>query len=227
LWPEATAALGKIGFADAGVFVPDGHHHLPMLRDRETGAGVELHLQLGHAVMESIVPAAWMRRDTRIVALCSMPVALPDVTWQVGHNVIHDQILHCGFERKRFELRQLVDVAMMRARHEAAIDWGELDRRFGNAGLGPVLATYLHFAEVLLGQPMPPLNHAPRPDALAELRHAVAARRRWRNLLAIPRDYLAARRRDPRGLLSLFKPGTWGARIRLIANACKTPETRW
>jgi hypothetical protein len=223
----AMAALERAGFTDAGVFAPDGHHHLPMLRDRETGAGLELHLRLGHAVMEAAVPAAWMRQSLRRVTLQGTQFALPGVTQQVGHNVIHDQVLHCGYERSRIELRQLLDLAMMRVRHEAAIDWDELDRRFGDAGLGPVLATYLYFAEALLGQRMPVLSHAPRAGALPELRRAIAARRRWRNLLVIPRDYFMARLRDPGGMLRLFRLGTWRAGIRLIANACKTPEAKW
>jgi putative nucleotidyltransferase-like protein len=224
---KATAALEAVGFVDAGVAVPDGHHHLPMLRDRETGAGVELHLRLGDAAMEAVVPTQWLRQDLRFVWFRGLRVAVPHVTQQVGHNAIHDQLLHCGYERGRLELRALLDLAVMRARHDASIDWVELGRRFGDAGMGPVLATYLYFAQELLGQPTPALGHVPRPGALAELRHAIAARRRWRNLVAIPRDYLAARRRDPLGMLKLFKPGTWRARLRLVADACKTPEARW
>jgi hypothetical protein len=43
-------------------------------------------------------------------------------------------------------------------------------RRFSAAGFGELLATYLHFADELLGQPAPKLSHAPRSDAMAKLR---------------------------------------------------------
>jgi hypothetical protein len=59
---------------------------------------------------------------------------------------------------------------LLRARHEKAINWDELDRRFSAADAGEVLATYLHLASELLGQAAPQLSHAPRRDAMTELR---------------------------------------------------------
>ena len=87
---------------------------------------------------------------------------------------MHDQLNHENYRLGKVELRQLLDLAMVRARHGNAIDWTELDRRFGSVGSGPVLATYLQFAEVLLGQAAPPaLSHGPRSRAMADFRRDI------------------------------------------------------
>jgi hypothetical protein len=218
---SAVAALRNIGFAEGGSPLPETHHHLRMLCDRETGAGVELHLRLGRSATDAIVPAAWIRRDTRIFAFRGMQVRLPEMTRHVGHNVAHGQIDHGGYLRGRTELRQLLDLAMMRTRHEAAIDWAELDRRFSDAGLGPMLATYLHFAEVFFGQAMPRLSHAPRTGAVAKLRRIIDARLNWWDLAAIPKDYLASRRGNPLGILDFLNPGTWRRGVQSIARRAR------
>ena len=88
----------------------------------------------------------------------------------VGFNVVHSQLNHEGYSTSGIELRQLLDLAMIRARHESAIDWSELDHRFSVAGFGHVLATYLKFAEVFFGQVAPRLSNMPRKLALERLR---------------------------------------------------------
>ena len=75
-----------------------------------------------------------------------------------------------SIELNKIQLRHLLDLALIRARHENEIEWDELDHRFSIAGFGEVLAEYLEFAEVLFGQPTPKLRQAPRKGALAELR---------------------------------------------------------
>ena len=80
------------------------------------------------------------------------------------------EIFHGLYALNKIQLRHLLDLALIRARHEGAIDWNELDRRLSTSGLGEVLATYLCFSDELLGQPAPKLRHTPRKDAMAELR---------------------------------------------------------
>jgi len=64
------------------------------------------------------------------------------------------------------ELRQLLDLALIRKRHEAVIDWAELDYFFCRNDVGEVLATYLQFCEKLLGQRAPQLHCRPRGGAI-------------------------------------------------------------
>lgn len=227
---DAFAALQRSGFhnnADATP-LPPAHHHLPMLCERDTGAGVELHTELTRAPHDVIIPSAWFWERSTPFQLQGLRVRLPDATASVAHTVVHDQMLHIRYELRRFELRQLVDLAVVRAKHESAIDWGEIDRRFSGAGVGQVLATYLEFARVFFGQRPPRLSHAPRRRAVADLRRilqppvtphlATAAR--------MPVDYLMARLRDPRGLLKLFSSETWTKRFRLIRSTLDTGKWR-
>jgi hypothetical protein len=83
-----------------------------------------------------------------------------------------------------------------------------------------VLATYLRFAQELFGQSPPLLSHAPRVDAMAQMRRAIdPGIRRFAGLAEIVAAYVAARRRDPLGALNLLKPATWPGRVRLILNS--------
>jgi hypothetical protein len=150
---------------------------------------------------------------------------VPDATRTVTHIVVHDQLDHEGYKRNRIDLRQLLDLAIIRTRHDSEIDWAKIDRSFGAAGVGHVLATYLHFAEALLGQAAPRLSHAPHANPVARLRRAIEpGTGGWLRVAQVPLDYLAARRRDPLGALGLLRPGTWRKRIRLLV-AARAP--RW
>jgi hypothetical protein len=217
---DAAECLQRIGFVPGGPPLPAHHHHLPMLCDPETEAGVELHTSVVQRRSEAIVRVPWFVERTRVVAFRGARARLPDATRAAAHIVVHDQLDHEGYKRARIDLRQLLDLAIIRARHDSAIDWAELDRRFGEAGVGHVLATHLHFAEALLGQPAPRLRHAPRANAVARLRRAIEPRTgAWTRAIQVPLEYLAARRRDPLGVLNLLRPRTWRKGIRRLSEA--------
>jgi hypothetical protein len=218
----AAAALQDIGFTGGGEPLPDGHHHLRMLCDPSTGAGVELHTSPANRRNDAILPAAWMLERSQASTFGNRRIRLADPTAVVAHNIVHGQLDHECYRRRRVELCQLLDLALLRSRHEQAIDWAELDRRFCAAGAGRVLATCLHLEEALLGQPAPRLSSAPRAGAVAQLRRTMEpGLRLWTNARTLPLDYLKARRRHPAGLLALLRPGTWRRGIGLLAAAAK------
>ena len=168
---EAVAALNAGGFASnpADVLVPPDHHHLQMLHDSETGLGVELHTDVVSRSPDSVVSTAWFREGAAVELFRNEWVRLPEPTRNAAHVMFHSEVFHGLYWRSKIQLRHLLDLALIRARHENAIDWSEIDRRFSAAGYGQVLATYLDFAEQLFGQPAPRLAEAPRPGAMAEL----------------------------------------------------------
>jgi hypothetical protein len=219
----AADALRAIGFEeDPDIISNAEHHHLPLLRERDSGACVELHTALAVPSHDAIIPSDWFWQGTRAVTWRDLRVRLPDATRSVAHNIVHDQLNHQNYRAGRIELRQLLDLAMLRARHEAMIDWLELDRRFCGAGQGPLLATYLEFASALFGQPAPPgLSHAPRPRALADFRRDVEwPAIRILSRLRIPLDYVLMRRGDPAGIVKrLFVRQTWAAALELVRTA--------
>ncbi|MDP1866510.1 MAG: nucleotidyltransferase family protein [Bradyrhizobium sp.] len=223
---DAASALKHIGFGEgAENELEAGHHHLPMLRERDTGAGVELHTELTKPPHQTIISAAWFSQNTRSFKLQDLWVRLPDPTRSVAHNIVHDQLNNGNYQLGRVQLRQLLDLAMLRARHENTIDWAELDHRFCSVGKGAVLATYLEFAEVLLGQPAPDLSHTARPRALADFRRRIdlPALRALADLRMQVDDVLA-RRDHPVGVLKkLISPRTWSTGIQLV----KAAISRW
>jgi hypothetical protein len=214
---SALSALKDVGFRikDDDPTAPS-HHHLPMLHERDTGIGVELHRHLIGPPFDTIVPITWFWEGTRPFQYQDLNIRLTDATRAVAPNIVHDQLLHNQFVRPGVELRQLLDFALIRAKYESEIDWSEIDRRFCDLEMGPVVATYADFAKILLGQPAPPLVHAPRAAALK------AFQRRMGTLPTVRRlahDYISLRHREPWGFIRLFNIRTWTNRIRLIKGA--------
>lgn len=211
------AAVRNIGFEDAESLVGPEYHHLKPLCDRETGTRIELHRRLSTAG-DAIVPADWFVQKTDALLYRGARIRLPDVTRRVVHNIVHNQLDSRGFRRGTFELRQLLECARLRVRHPHDIDWEEIDRRFCSAGQGVVLATYLGFAETLLGQPMPGLSHKPRPDAIGIMRRD-AGQSSWRTL-AVLRQVAASvgafLRRHPGAAIRVFDLRKLPARMRFV-----------
>lgn len=236
---DAFAAMQRIGFV-VDTPVSDIHHHLPQMRHAETNIVIELHTRLDHAESDPIVSASWVHEQSRPMPFRGCRVKMPTPTMLIGHNVVHDQLNHERYSSKEVELRQLLDFAVLRARHGPDIDWEELDRRFCRIGLGQVLATYLRYDEVLFHQPIPAIGSAARPRAMRGLRQSIElppaerrlrqaqrrARRAWwlqrfMTIVTLPKYYINERRRDPRGLIRVLNPLTWVRRLRAIVRDLK------
>ena len=82
-------------------------------------------------------------------------LVMPSATDRIAHNIVHGQLSDRNHRRGVPELRQLLDLAVLRAHHEADVDWDALARRFRSAGFERVLADTLTCAEHLIGQPLP------------------------------------------------------------------------
>src|ERR1700730_12528251 len=90
-------------------------------------------------------------------------------------------------------------------------------------GLGDVLATYLNFGEVLLGQPAPRLRQPPRTGAIAAFSRIIEPPplQPWKQLRTIMISYIAARCQDPRGILNLLDLKAWPNRSIRFTRAFK------
>ena len=224
----AVTALKAIGFeAPAGSKINPTHPHpLPMLIQRDTGAGVELHVGLAVPPYDAIVSPDWLSEHTRLFPLQGVRVRLPDATRSAAHNIVHDQLHHENYRWRRVQLRQLLDLAMIRLRYETTIDWAALDYRFCSIGMGQALATYLELAELLFGQSMPPLSHAPRAGALAAFRRSIEwpAIRGSIQLAEIPINKVLALCHKPRRILELLSLRAWMGAFR---SAMSTLDTKW
>lgn len=169
---DAVRAMRAAGYATkaADVVPPPKHHHLPMLHEAGTDVGVELHTDVIDPYPDHTISTTWFCEATRPISFRNQRVRLPEPTRNSAHTIFHSELFHEQYGRNKIHLRHLLDLALIRGRHEGAIDWSEVDRRFSAAGHGEVLATYLDFARELFGQPAPKLSHAPRPDAVVKLR---------------------------------------------------------
>jgi Uncharacterised nucleotidyltransferase len=208
---DAVASLQANGFANTND--PPAPHHLAMLHDRVTGSGVELHTDLTGGKSLEVIPTAWFYAGTRPCAFGDLQIRLGEATRSIGHIVVHDQLQDLGYQLRRVQLRQVLDLAMIRAGHESTIDWEDLDHRFCRLGFGTVLATYLAIAEALLGQPMPPLTCRPRPRAIEDFRRVIESSRWWQPWTRLA-SAIAARRRDPREMLELLHPHKLPGRVK-------------
>jgi hypothetical protein len=246
---DAYAALVANGFGERpedGIPSPN-FQHLRLLHEDKTGAGVEIHRQVT-VYCPRVLSTPWFCEGTRPFRLRgNLHVRLPDPTRSACHNIVHDQFDHKRYQDRTIELRQLLDLALIRKRHEAAIDWAELDHLFCRNDLGEVLATYLQFCEELLGQKAPRLRCRPRVGAIKRFRRivdppktpkfaqtATALASKLTRIAAaltgklapiatalarIVKDYVAARRRDPLGVLKLLYPTKWPPRLKLLKDA--------
>lgn len=211
---EAASKLKALGFSENNSsLVPPSHHHLSMLVDRETGAGVEIHKQPAPSTFQGVVSTRWFWEGATPFPFRDLRVRLPSPTKRVVLNVVHDQLFNRQYQRQGAELRQLLDLSLLRAQHDGEIDWSEVDRRFCDAGAGQVLATYLEFARALLGQPPPQVSCAPRLNAIEGFKSRMAS---WRAARRMATEYVAARRRQPLGIFRLLNPRTWANRLRLL-----------
>lgn len=206
-------------------FVDVEQQHLPRLLDPRSGAAVELH----RAVMfpeGRVIPAAEFAARVRIVSFRGRAFQVPDPTIRLAHNVAHAQIGHDLHREGYAELRQLLDLALLRAHHEDSLEWQQIESWFRSVGRETVLADNLKLAELLLGQPVPPLATPPDPGVLRLLQKNVErpGRRRGARLARIVLRYLAMIRARPAALLNLFAPGLWPHRFRLVRNAMRP---RW
>jgi hypothetical protein len=226
---SAFAALQDAGFAAKAASLTAAHHHLDVLHDPETEAGVEIHHNLVPAWLAEF-PIGWFLDGCQVAPFRSLRVRLPDATRSAAHNILHDQLNNRNFRLARFELRQLLDLAMIRARHESSIDWQQLDAILSAVGLGKSMATYLEFAHVFFGQPPPGLTHAPRRHAVDRLRDRMMSQGKWRlrSGANVVRDYVEAVRSSPLGVLKIVHPLKLGRAARTFAKAFLAPHgPRW
>jgi Uncharacterised nucleotidyltransferase len=227
---EAYTSLQAAGWQpNTSYELPDDHHHLPMIHDPETGIGVEVHTSLLPGELKTLIPNDWFRSGVRSHQVGGLNVFLPDPTRSVAHLVAHDQLLHENYWHRKLELRQGLELVLLRKRHEKEIAWPELEELFARHGLSKALATFLNLSELLFGMPTPSFRHGARLGARAELRWRL--RPRWwqpvGRLSIAALEYILDRCHEPAGLLRLLTIRAWRHRVRRLAGLVKAQEARW
>jgi hypothetical protein len=188
--------------------------HIPRLTHTETGVAVEIHRVLVKPPLESMLPAAAVLARARLVSWNDGEVYLPCPTDRVIHHIVHDQLKHQNFAKRRTELRQLRELACLTTRYADAIDWPEVERRFDRAGQGHVLRNRIAICAALMRVAIPlPVGNA--AQALASLKATVSKSvpSNYRRLIQM---YAYSFLSEPRLAINLLNPLWWPARIRNI-----------
>jgi hypothetical protein len=217
---EASAALADIGFAPTPQpqWVALAHHHLPMHVHPARIAGVELHREVLPPGHRAIADAATFFAGARTIDTEGGRALLPSSTDWAAHIIAHGQIIDGGYARGVPQLRQLLDLVMLRAREEPRIDWLHLERRFARAHAGAVLRDALGLAELLFDQPPPP-GLRTNPAAAAERLRTSLERPRTR-LPAVAAGMIASYARQlqarPLTIVNILQPLAWRDRYRRV-----------
>jgi hypothetical protein len=224
---DALQCARAAGFADANLSVWDEgrSHHLPTHVDAKSGAGLELHLHVVPPHLARLVPTAGFHAAAAPCAFRGLSALIAHPTDRVAHNITHSQITDGLYRRGTASARHLFELALLCARHRAAIDWDELAHRFARTGYGPVLASTLTLANALFGHPQP-LPIAMDPDALRRLERAVdrPSRQAWGLFVFSAERFLEDVRAKPRRLLRLARPSTWAQRLANLRNTLAGPK---
>ncbi len=149
-----------------------GFRHLPPVLHRESGLSVEVHTHLEESVTDPVLPLSWFELGIRTIPFRKLIVRVPDATRLVGFNFVHHRV-NDRSRQSPVELRSLLDLALLRARHEQAIEWAELSLLSWIGGYADAFATYLAFNDSLFGQPVPLIIGRPDATAMKQLREYV------------------------------------------------------
>jgi len=174
---RAIESLRGMGYEPDQQSVRWTHAYFPLVHPTAMVA-IDLHRYVGG--QRVILPAAEAWREAVAVPADGMRLRALHPTHQVLHNIFHSQIQDRGHEFAIVYPRQLLALAGICRRHEAAIDWQALGRLMETHNLGRQLRARLYQAEQLLGLPRPA---GISPTAGDRFHH-------WRCLLQIRHDWL-------------------------------------
>jgi hypothetical protein len=225
----AVAALEKAGFGlgttrqnrDAD------HHHLPPMVHAESRVGVELHTRLAPRSLDALLDVAEYLEDARPRHWRGYQVLVPGPADWLVHNIAHGQIVDGHYWRGIPRLRQLLDLALLRARYAGVIDMPRVEERFRNAGYGEVLADTVRLAVFLLEGGELAEGSADDARTIAQVRRSLErpAAQRWR----VYRRFLVRNTRrlidDPRFVLQALRPSFWALGVEDIRR--RAGITRW
>jgi hypothetical protein len=185
------AAMRADGFVLKEEENDDWVYTYPGLQRPQGVVAVELHWRLGQ--QRALLPADTVWRASRPVdGFAGLRVLSP--THRIWHNLFHSQIQDQGHAMGFVWLRQLLDLAEIRRRHEGDIDWRGLEAMMARSGMDGILRSRLFQLQALLGLP------APLPTSAAD----EALHQRSLRLLGDPRAMARARFRA--ALMAPFKP---------------------
>jgi hypothetical protein len=226
---RAVAALETAGFGvgTARRSFDADPHHLPLRVHATSRVGIELHTRPAPRSLDALLDAGEYLANARPRQWRGYPLLLPGPADWLVHNIAHGQIVDGHYWRGVPRLRQLLDLALLRARHAGAIDMATVEERFRNAGYGKVLADTVRLVALLLEGADPAAGSAEGARVIAQVRATVErpAAQRWR----VYRRFLVRNTRrlidNPRFVLQALRPSFWALELEGIRRRARV--TRW
>lgn len=226
---NAAAALARAGFTGgiARKSFDAEPHHLPLRVHADLKVGVELHTHPVLPALDTLLAAPRCFRDARLRLWRDRQVLLPGPTDWMVHNIAHGQIVDSYYWRGIPRLRQLLELALLRAHFGNQIDMQGAEERFRSAGYRSVFGDTVLLSAFLL-EGLPPAEAPPEAsDAIKRLQAAVdrPATHRW----AMYRRFLHRNVRrvmaNPRFVVQTLRPSFWALEFKGIRRRIRV--TRW
>jgi hypothetical protein len=129
-------------------------HHLNPIGRKGDQASVEIHRDVGP--QKRILPAEEVLRDAVAFDFDGMEINFPSPTHRAVHNIFHSEIQsRNNYAMGRISPRYLHDLELLRAHHEAEIDWPKVGELLARQKYDYLVPGYLYLSHRLLGPPMP------------------------------------------------------------------------
>ena len=148
---DCVAVLGRNGITRAGDHIhPRAHHHQPLVRS-DYPLPIELHHEVLAYPNEDFLPAGEMRETCTVLVLRGARIAVPSPTCAAIHAIAHAQLTDLDYVYGRFDLRGLLDLALLTHARGDALDWDSVCQRFDDHGKQTALGYQLSCAADLMG----------------------------------------------------------------------------
>ncbi len=141
---EAAQLMASLGYRPFEHFDHSRHHHLPPLVRSGDVAGVELHRAPVADYGQPALPTATFWASAAESVIEGLRYRSPAPSHAVLLSFLHAEVVDRNLSRFLIPLRPLLDVALLRARHDGRIDWREIRNRASIIGRESSLRRFLY-----------------------------------------------------------------------------------
>ncbi|HPE70979.1 MAG TPA: nucleotidyltransferase family protein [Candidatus Competibacter sp.] len=173
----------------------ENHHHTAPLLHSTEPVKIELHRHIVYTAWQALLPTDGAWQIARPLTVDGIALHVLPPTSQAIHLLVHAQLGYYALTHQTLQLRQMLDLVVLRHHHEANIDWSLVGQRFQAVGQTNRMMAYLVAAQRLFDQPLP-MGFAISPKVAWQSRQLVltaqhlAAARWLRRLGRLPRRLL-------------------------------------
>ncbi len=147
------SGAGFTPLADAFKYQKRTHHHAVPMRDRSTGAVVEVHRRILRRWDKELLTAGNLIAQAQQVRCGGTSFRIPRPEHRVIHLIAHAQISNWGYCLNKAHLRDLCDLQYLDQQHD--LDWAMVDDAFARYGAAKHMRAFLALTSRVLGVEIP------------------------------------------------------------------------